>query len=75
MWLVIQTQVVKTVCQLSPTGISRLSVHESGTIYRPMYTRTKISHENDVCRVVVHIPTATENPSLFEVISRIFHGH
>ena len=51
--------------QLLLTELSRLSAHESGTIYWQCV----------MSAVVVHIRPATENPPLLEVISHLFPGH
>ena len=43
-------------CQPSPTGLSRLLVHESGTIYQLMWSLHSA------------FPPAAENPSLYQII-------
>jgi len=63
-----------------PHNFTKIHAKGKGTIQLLM-ERTPGTSESqlypphfDVCWVIVHIPPATENPSIFEVISRIFPG-
>ena len=53
-------------CQVSPTGLSRLSVQSTNL--------ERFTGRCDVCWVV-YVPPASEDSSVLKIISRLFPGH